>query len=146
MSANRNSNGGEVFALFCVVALVVVAYIIYSFVKATGDAVGLSWGPTAYLIGGAVTCLAGIAALWYFELNPKLNAAIFVPVMYVFALPALNEKAVSPHARIFADQGRYSFGSLYEPAWYGSGWWQFAMFIAIAALVAWWYYYNNDRY
>lgn len=124
---NRSDNEGFVWML--VIALGMVGLFIYFQVKSFADWVHLDWSSAAWLLSGILTLVAGVGVVfskgWGLgKLFPWLLCGF-----YLFTLPALNFWSLSMPGRLDFRIDEY-VGNI-DRAWYGGGWWQFLIFVAL---------------
>jgi hypothetical protein len=140
-----NRNNGEVLFWLGLLALAFIGWQVYVQVKAFADWMHLDWRSAAWLLAGIVALAAGVVV----ALAQGWQLGRLLPWMlcgfYLFTLPALNYWSLSFPDQLFRDSG-YGYGRPDNVAWYGNGWWQLLMFVALVAGAFGINKWQDDRY
>lgn len=140
-----NRNDGEVLFWLCLIGLAFVGWQVYLQVKVFAEWMHLDWSSAACLLAGILALVAGVVLTWLKDGPLSKLFPWMLCGFYPFVLPALNYWSLSVPGRLFPIDG-YNYGSAAEVAWYGNGWWQLLMFIALLGIAYSVNKWQNEHY
>jgi hypothetical protein len=136
-----NRNDDTVFWLACI-ALAVVGFVVYSFVKSVGSAIGLPPGPTAWLLVGFIGFSGGMLYAWLSGRQVNLWVWWLAAGTFWFITPALDYWALDTVSKMMVDSA-WDHRELTR-AWYGQSWVHVLTFVSLCGIAT--FMYQRDRY